>query len=334
MTNMKKFYGIMLALIVLWSMGLMAGCSLNGSSGQEEEAPPPEIVIAGGEKGTSYSNYAAAVYSEMNEVLQDVKFRTESNGNLVEGLWKVDRKSADITLTQGDVLYYAANQMYYFNDKKLENLRAVTSCYWVGLQFITRKDFSGDSPAALAGKRILVGEEGSLSSISAQAILQAYGVNEENAELVFEDTENAAEALQTEEVDAVFCMGAAPITSFMKMARTDGVRVLPVEGDAAKALMDQYPFYLPYTIPAGSYEGLDEDVGTLGVKTVLVVNKDVDEELVYVMTRVLFENKEAVTEANAKGAELHPQKASEGVSVPFHGGAVRYLNEIGVPLTE
>lgn len=73
---------------------------------------------------------------------------------------------------------------------------------------------------------------------------------------------------------------------------------------------------------------------TLGVKTVLVVNKEVDEELVYVMTRVLFENKDAITEANAKGAELHPQKASEGVTIPFHGGALQYLNEIGVPIVE
>ena len=272
---MRKFYGILLAMIVLWSMGLMAGCSLNGGSSDkaEEEQAPPEIVIAGGEKGTSYSNYAAAVYSEMNEVLEDVKFRTESNGNLIMGLMKVNNKTADITLTQGDLLYYAANQMYYFSDKPLENLRAITSCYWVGLQFITRKDFAGDSPAALAGKRILVGEEGSVAAVSAQTILLAYGVNEENAELVFKDTEDAAEALQQEEVDAVFCMGAAPITSFMKLAITDGIRILPVEGEAAEALKEQCPYYLDYTIPAGSYEGQEEDVTTLGVKTVLVVYK-------------------------------------------------------------
>ncbi len=331
---MRKFYGILLILVLVWTLGL-TGCSLTGgSSGEEEVAPPPEIVIAGGEKGTSYSNYAAAVYSEMNDVMQDVKFRNESNSGLVEGLRKVNEKTADITLTQGDILYYAANGLYYFNQEKMENLRAMTSCYMVGLQFITRADFDGDSPAALAGKKVLVGEEGSLAAISALNILEAYGLNEENTELVFEDTGDAAQSLQEGEVDAVFCMGAAPVTSFMKLARTDGIRLLPVEGDTAKALKEQYPFYLDYIIPAGSYEGQEEDVTTLGVKTVLVVNKDVDEELVYVMTRVLFENKEAVTEANAKGAELHPQKASEGVSVPFHGGAVRYLNEIGVPLTE
>ena len=332
---MKKFYTLALALLLLWTMGVLAGCSFKwfgGGSSEEEGQDSPEIVIAGCEKGTSYSNYAAAVYSEMNDVLEDVKFRTESNNNLIEGIRKVNNKTADITLTQGDLLYYAVNGLYYFNGSKLENLRAITSCYGVGMQFITLTSFHGDSPAALAGKRILVGEEGSMASISALTILSAYGVTEENAQIVYKDTEDAAEQLRTGEVDAVFCMGAAPVTSFMKLAHTDGVRILPVEGEIAAALMEQAPYYLPYTIPAGSYEGQAEDVTTLGVKTVLVVNKEVEEELVYVMTRVLFENKAAVTEANAKGAELHPEKAAEGVVVPFHGGAIQYLNEIGVPL--
>ena len=332
---MKKIYLILLALMMVWSMGTMTGCSFGGGSDASgEEQAPPEIVIAGGEKGTSYSNYAAAVYTEMSDVMEDVKFLTESNSNLVEGLRKVDSKTADITLTQGDLLYYAVNGLYYFNEKKLENLKAMTSCYKVGLQFITMGSFAGTSPADLVGKKILVGEEGSLAAISCGAILQAYGVNEENAEFVYEGAEEAADVLKDGTVDAVFCMGGAPVTSFMKLAITDGIKILPIEGEAADALKAEYPFYLDYTIPAGSYQGQEDDVGTLGVKTMLVVNQDVDEELVYVMTRVLFENEEAVTEANAKGAELNPQKAGEGVVIPFHVGALKYLNEVGVPVRE
>lgn len=332
---MKKIYLILLALVMVWSAVALSGCSFSGGSdAPEEEQAPPEIVIAGGEKGTSYSNYAAAVYAEMNDVLEDVKFSTESNSNLVEGLRKVDSKTADITLTQGDLLYYAVNGLYYYNEKKLENLRAMTSCYKVGLQFITMDTFVGASPADLVGKKILVGEEGSLAAISCGAILQAYGVTEENAEFIYEGTEEAADTLKNGTVDAVFCMGGAPVTSFMKLAVTDGIRVLPIEGEAAETLKAQYPFYLDYEIPAGSYQGQEKDVNTLGVKTLLVVNQDVEEELVYVMTRVLFENKEAITEANAKGAELNPQKASEGVGIRFHEGALRYLHEVGVPVRE
>ena len=330
---MRKFYISILALLVL-TAGLLAGCSapFGGSDSEEEEQAPPEIVIAGGEKGTSYSNYAAAVYGEMKDVLEDVKFRTDSNTNLIEGLRKVDEGSADITLTQGDLLYYADHQMYYFGEKRLENLRAMTSCYSVGLQILTRGNFAGESPADLAGKKILVGEEGSLAALSAAKVLEAYGITGENAEFVYEKTTEAAEKLRSGDVDAVFCMGAAPLTSFMKLARTDGLKVLPVEGEPAESLMAEAPCYLPYTIPAGSYVGQEEDIRTLGVKTMLVVNKDVDEELVYVMTRVLYENKGAVTEANVKGAELFPQTAAEGVSIPFHSGAARYLREAGAPV--
>ena len=83
-------------------------------------------------------------------------------------------------------------------------------------------------------------------------------------------------------------------------------------------------------IPAGTYSGQDADVTTVAVKATYIVSNDMSEDLVYSLTKALFESKDAITAGHAKGAELDTTYAVEGVSVPFHPGAQKYFEEIGV----
>ena len=69
---------------------------------------------------------------------------------------------------------------------------------------------------------------------------------------------------------------------------------------------------------------------TVAVKATIIVKADLDEELVYNMTKGLFENLDAVAEAHAKGAEMSLEGAVEGVSVPLHPGAAKYFEEQGL----
>ena len=94
--------------------------------------------------------------------------------------------------------------------------------------------------------------------------------------------------------------------------------------------MVKYPFYTQYPIPASVYGGKTEDAITVAVKATFIVSKKLPEETVYKMTKALFENKSQIASGHAKGAELNPKYAVEGVSVPFHPGAKKYFKEIGV----
>ena len=71
-------------------------------------------------------------------------------------------------------------------------------------------------------------------------------------------------------------------------------------------------------------------VTTVTVKATLIVNADATEEDVYNLTKAIFENAEAITAENAKGAELSIENATEGFTVPFHAGAAKYFAEKGV----
>ena len=85
--------------------------------------------------------------------------------------------------------------------------------------------------------------------------------------------------------------------------------------------------YVGLVIPAGSYEGFDEEVGTIGVPNFLLANESLDEELAYQVTRVLFEQQEALAEAHPEAEKLDLEGAQSVAPLELHPGARRYYEE-------
>ena len=86
-------------------------------------------------------------------------------------------------------------------------------------------------------------------------------------------------------------------------------------------------------IPAGTYEGIDEDVTTVAVKAIIIANGDVTDDEAYAIVSTIFENTEAITAAHAKGAELDLAYASE-CGLPYHAGAAKYFAEKGIEVAQ
>jgi TRAP transporter TAXI family solute receptor len=83
-------------------------------------------------------------------------------------------------------------------------------------------------------------------------------------------------------------------------------------------------------IPANSYKGQAEEVSTAAVNAVLIAGSQLKDDMVYNLTKVLFENQAELGAAHAKGKELNLKNAVQGVSIPFHPGAIKYYKEKGV----
>ena len=83
-------------------------------------------------------------------------------------------------------------------------------------------------------------------------------------------------------------------------------------------------------VPANTYKGLTADVPTVAVNAVLIAGNELKDDMVYNLTKALFENQADLASAHAKGKELNLQYAVKGVSIPFHPGAVKYFKEKGL----
>jgi len=95
-------------------------------------------------------------------------------------------------------------------------------------------------------------------------------------------------------------------------------------------LIEKYPFMAKEVIPGNTYRGQDQPVETVAVQAILAVRKELPEDVVYTMTKALFQNLEAVGNAHHKGKSILLSKALDGISIPVHPGAAKFFKEAGL----
>ena len=79
----------------------------------------------------------------------------------------------------------------------------------------------------------------------------------------------------------------------------------------------------------GSATAVLKDTNTVAVSAVVIVRDDVPEDVVYSITKNIFDNTDAIASLHSKGYELDADFASSVAAVPYHAGAARYFAEKG-----
>ncbi len=323
---MKKTLSLVLAALMLFTV-VLTGCGTSEETKAEEKI----ILTTGGDQGTYYG-YCTAMSTILAEKT-GTEIKVLPSGASKANIQLVQVGDANMAIVQNDVMYYAYTGTDLFEGAQTQDFAAVATLYPELCQIIASKASGITSIADLAGKRVSVGDAGSGVEFNAKQILAAYGIDmDKDIEKQNLGFGPSADALKDEKIDAFFCVAGIPTTAITDLAMSNEITVVPVEDDKFAELSAQYGFYTQQVIPAGTYNGMTEDVKTVAVMATYIVDNDLSEETVYQITKNIFENKEAITAAHAKGAELDAAKAVEGIpsEVPFHAGALKYFKEIGV----
>jgi TRAP transporter TAXI family solute receptor len=90
------------------------------------------------------------------------------------------------------------------------------------------------------------------------------------------------------------------------------------------------PAYQAAKVPADTYEGQTADVDTVAIANLLVTHEKVPAEVVYLMTKGIFDNLERLGNAHAAARQIKLEKAVEGLPIPLHAGAEKYYRGKGV----
>ena len=329
---MKKFVAVLCAAAML--ITTLTACAAPAAGGAQAAAPAQAgatthlIMATGGTSGTYYP-YGGAVATVFQDKVPGASVNVQSTGASAENIRLIAAGDADIAIVQNDVMNYAFNGTETFEGKKEDNFAAMATLYAEVCQIIVDADAGITSVADLKGKRVSVGDVGSGVEANAKQILGAFGITFDDIQAEHLGFGPSADAMKDKKIDAFFVTAGAPTTAVLELATTNAISVLPIEGAELDGLMSEYGFYTKYTIPAGTYKGVDADVNTLAIKATFIVRKELDEALVYDLTKALFENIDTIAAAHAKGAELNVNDAVQGISVPFHPGAEKYFKEVG-----
>jgi len=317
---MKKF--IALTLVLIMALGLVA-CGKAGSSKM--------VMGTGGSAGTYYA-FGGVLGKQIGDST-DVDVTVVTSDGSKANILGIDNGDYQLGTVQSDVMSYAWDGARIFEeDGKVDSFRVIGALYAETVQLVTVNP-EIKTVADLAGKKVSIGAPGSGVYFNAMDVLAAAGLTENDIDAQYQDFAASADALKDGKIDAAFVVAGAPTTAISDLSQSKDVYLVPIDGEYAAAMKASNPFYTDLVIPAGTYKGQDADVMTLAVKATLIVSADASEDAVYAITKAIFENIPAITEAHAKGAELSLEYATDGISVPFHAGAAKYFSEKGITVT-
>lgn len=315
---MKKSLTAVLSLIA--AAAVLTGCA---------PAKKNYIIATGGTSGTYYP-FGGAVANIWNTKIENMNVTAQATGASAENLRLISKGDAEYAIVQNDVMDYAYNGTDMFEGQKLPNILTIGTLYPEVVQIAASKKSGIKTIADLKGKRVSIGDAGSGVEFNAKQILEGYGLTFDDIVKNNLSFKESAEGLQNNTLDACFITAGVPNSALQELAFTNGLVLIPVDGEAAEKICKKYSFYTKTIIPGGTYKGSEEDVAALAIKATIAVNANLDEATVYAMTKVLFENLDELSQAHAKGKEVSAAAAVTGISVPFHAGALKYFKELGL----
>ena len=292
------------------------------------------MSIATGPIGGTYYVYGGGLAAVLSRHVPNVEVTAELTGASVDNLKFLRLGRADLALVIGTALYEAYSGTESFRELGRVPVRALAVLYVQPLHFVTFAEKGIRSLADLRGKVVSTGTPGSGTDEMVPRLLRAAGVDPATDIRRHRlSPANSAESLRDGKIDAFFWSAGVPSAAVMDLATSFRGRVRLVPSDAVLGALQQPgtpPLYLRSVIPGGSYPGIDENVATVGVATLLVADATLSDALAYDITRILFDRREELGAVHAEARTLTPAFASSGSPIPFHPGAERYYREQGV----
>lgn len=297
-------------------------------------ASAQQLSIATGGTGGVYYPIGGGFAEMINNHIEGAQATAEVTGASVENMGLIMRGDADLALVLADTAYQAYTGTDDFEGRQIENTRALASVYPNAVQLVTLAESDIESIADLAGKRVSVGAPGSGTELNARALLEANGISYEDftpQRLNFNET---ADAIRDGDIDAGFWSVGPPTSSILNLAATRDIRLIGLSDEEVANAQEEEAVFAPYELAAGMYDGMDEAVQTIGIPNVLVVNADMDEELAYQLTQLLFENTDELIAVHPAANDTTVEFTMESTPVPLHPGAIRYFEEVGAEIPD
>ncbi|WP_180994065.1 TAXI family TRAP transporter solute-binding subunit [Bacillus sp. Marseille-P3661] len=317
-----------LLLIVFSSLLIFSiGCSQDSSGSTNNDE---QLKIATGTTTGAYYPVGGMMASILSENMEGYNFTAESTGGNAENARLIDSKQAHIGLFGSDHLYNAYHGVNSFEgNDPIENLSGFSTLYETPFQTVTLEKNDIQSISDLEGKSIAVGGPGSGSAVKAEAMLEALGfVDGENITLKYLNFSEGSSAMVDGIVDAIMLTVGIPSGNVQELAATHDIVLVPVSESELDVILEKLPFFKEGVIPAGTYDGLNEDILTFKWYNEIAVDAELGEDLVYEMAKVLFENHDQFKQSHSAMVNVIPENAPDTV-IPLHPGAEKYYKEVG-----
>lgn len=354
MKSMKKIAASVLSVTMLASMTACSGSSetasttaaattaapavteaQGGSGSGEAEAPKVEIdrskefvTVATGPTSGIYYPIGGAFATALGNA--GYKTSAQATGASVENINLILNGEAEIAISMQDSVMQAYEGFGAFETAE-PDLRAMMRLWPNYVQLVTVEGTGIKSVEDLKGKRVGVGAPNSGVELNARMIYEAYGMSYEDSNVDYLSYGEAIDQMKNGQCDAAFVTSGLPNATVSELAFSYDMVIVPIDGEGRDKLIADYPFFAASTIPADTYNN-KEDVESVFVYNIMLVNKDLSDDMVYDMLDVIFADDGISTikaSHNTADKNIDITFGVDDVKIPLHDGAAKWWKDHG-----
>ncbi len=318
--------------LCLLSVLVFAGCRKGGEDGAGPSVGRRQFLSMGtAPVGGAFPVVGGAIAEVLNDHKGEIDWKVQAKGTKgsQENIRRLQQGELELALSNAAITYFAVRGGGTW-DKEYD-MRAIATLAPNVAMFITRSDSGIKKIADLTGKRVIIGPAGAGFEMFVRPLVEAHGVAWDSFTQLNAPQSGAVDQLGDGSADAAFLGGAVPTGSITQAASTFDVFFVPLEPEVREKLIADYSFFHPATVPAGTYKGLDTDYSGLNVGSMhLITSADQDEELIYAVTKTIWENRAEIAAKHPAGKAINEKNVARDTGTPYHPGALRFYQEAGI----
>ncbi|HAL42534.1 MAG TPA: TRAP transporter substrate-binding protein [Gammaproteobacteria bacterium] len=287
------------------------------------------LAIATGGPSGLYYPFGGGLAQIWSREIEGVNVKAEVTGGSVTNVIQVARGESDIGMAMADVVSAAHAGTGKF--PRALPLRVLFTAYPNVVHILTLAENGIDSISAMRGKRISLGAQGSGTAVAAANVLEGLGLGLENIAPRYLSFGETTSALKDGTIDAGFVVGGLGLAAVTELAVTRNLLLVALSETELDQLVEQFPAYAGFRIPAGTYGGLDVPVQTLGIWSALVVHEDMPKALAFRLACEAYGHRDRLLKISPVASAMTVATAHEVPAVPLHPGSLRFLQDPAQP---
>ncbi len=260
-----------------------------------------------------------------------IRCSVESTGGSVSNLNAIRNGVIDFGIVQSDWQYNAYNGTGFFADQKpFKELRSVFSLYTETFTLAVSEKSGIKKLDDILNKRINFGPQGSGMYATMEVLMTVKGWNKQSfANITYLQPSEQPKALCDDKIDVMIYASGNPNGVLQEATQTCKVRIIPIDRETIDKLVQVNSFYVKAIVPGGMYAGNPNNIDTFGVKATIVTSEKNNSEVVYNLTKAVFENFDNFKTLHPVFSNLKKEDMiKEGNSAPIHAGTVKYFKEV------
>jgi uncharacterized protein len=292
----------------------------------EEQSKPLRLNIALGQAGGANSAAGNAICVALKKNHSKLPCKLIESKGSEENLAAIASEQVDLALVRADSAYLSWHGKPPFRQRNAK-LRVLFSLHHEVVTLLANGEAQIPSFSHIADKAIHVGPLNTANGRLISSLLTQCQIPIANT--FNQDKSPLVPLLEEEKVQGGFALLSHPVKEILTLTKSRPLMLLPITGQCVERLVDEIPSLDAVKIPGGLYPGLPSSIPTVGAKIWLVASSDLSDEAVYEVIKAVFDEVKQFRRMDLAFYHLSARKMLSSFVIPYHGGAIQYLQEKG-----